>query len=56
MTDPASEDLTETAKENLKGGQQESKEPWKPPDRSDHQPSKGDPPVRKRRAEDNQTA
>lgn len=50
------EDTTATAKENLAGGQQETKEPWKKPVHSQHQPNRDDPPPRKRRAEDNETA
>jgi hypothetical protein len=48
--------MSVTAKENIKGGQQDSKEPWKPPVQSDHQPSKGKRPVRERDAKDNETA
>jgi hypothetical protein len=44
-------------KENVKTGQQETKEPsWKPPADSNHQRNKGHPPPRPRRAEDNETA
>jgi hypothetical protein len=48
--------MTDVGKENVKTGQQETMEPWKPPVDSDHQPNKGDPPPRPRRAEDNETA
>jgi hypothetical protein len=44
-----------SAKENLKGGQQETKEPWKRPDQSSHQPNKDSPPRRPPRAEDSKT-
>jgi hypothetical protein len=44
-----------SAKENLKGGQQETKEPWKRPDQSGHEPGKNSPPRRPPRAEDSKT-
>ena len=48
--------MTDVGKENVKTGQQETKEPWKPPVDSNHQPNKGGPPRRPRRTEDNETA
>jgi hypothetical protein len=48
--------MSDVGKENVKTGQQETKEPWKAPLDSDHQPNQGDPPTRPRRAEDNETA
>jgi hypothetical protein len=44
-----------SANENLKGGQQETKEPWKRPDELGHEPSKNSPPRRPARAEDSKT-
>jgi hypothetical protein len=44
-----------SAKENLKGGQQETKEQWKRPEESGHEPSKDSPPRRPPRAEDSKT-
>jgi hypothetical protein len=44
-----------SAKENLKGGQQETKEPWKRPEESGHEPSKDSPRRRPPRAEDSKT-
>ena len=41
--------------ENVKTGQQETNEPWKKPDHSDHHPDKDSPGPRPRRAEDNKT-
>jgi hypothetical protein len=42
--------------ENVKTGQQETNEPWKKPDHSDHHPDKDSPSPRPRRAEDNKTS
>ena len=44
-----------SAEENLKSGQQETKQPWKRPDQSGHEPSKNSPPRRPPRAEDSKT-
>jgi hypothetical protein len=44
--------MTEHEKESAK----ETNEPWKRPDRSDHHPTKDDPPPRPRTNEDNKTA
>ena len=46
---------SDSAKENLKGGQQETKEPWKRPKESGHEPSSDNPPRRPPRAEDSKT-
>jgi hypothetical protein len=45
----------ENAKENLKGGQQETKEPWKRPVESGQEPAQGEPQRRPPRAEDSKT-
>jgi hypothetical protein len=42
--------------ENVRTGQQETNEPWKKPDHSDHHPDKTTPSPRPRRAEDNKTS
>ena len=42
--------------ENVRTGQQETNEPWKKPDHSDHHPDKDSPSPRPRRAEDNKTS
>ena len=42
--------------ENVKTGQQETNEPWKKPDQSDHHPDKDSPNARPRRSEDNKTS
>jgi hypothetical protein len=42
--------------ENVRTGQQETNEPWKKPDHSDHHPDKASPSPRPRRAEDNKTS
>ena len=48
--------MNKTNEENVKTGQQETNEPWKKPDRSDHHPDKDSPNPRPRRPEDNKTA
>jgi hypothetical protein len=48
--------MGKTNEENVKTGQQETNEPWKKPDRSDHHPDKDSPNPRPRRPEDNKTA
>jgi hypothetical protein len=42
--------------DNVRTGQQETNEPWKNPDHSDHHPDKPSPSARPRRAEDNKTS
>jgi hypothetical protein len=42
--------------ENVRTGQQETNEPWKKPDKSDHHPDKESPNPRSRRPEDNNTS
>src|SRR4051794_39330126 len=42
--------------ENVRTGQQETNQPWKKPDHSDHHPDKASPSPRPRRAEDNKTS
>ena len=48
--------MGKTNEENVKTGQQETNEPWKKPDQSDHHPDKDSPNPRPRRPEDNKTA
>jgi len=42
--------------QNVKSGQQETKEPWKKPEKSDHHSTKDSPNPRPRRSEDNETS
>jgi len=42
--------------QNVRSGQQETKEPWKRPEKSDHHPTKDSPSPRPRRQEDNETS
>jgi hypothetical protein len=42
--------------QNVKSGQQGTKEPWKRPEKSDHHPTKDNPNPRPRRPEDNETS
>jgi hypothetical protein len=42
--------------QNVKSGQQGTKEPWKKPEKSDHHPTKDNPSPRPRRPEDNKTS
>jgi hypothetical protein len=42
--------------ENVRTGQQETNEPWRKPEHSDHHPDKDSPSHRPRRAEDNKTS
>jgi hypothetical protein len=42
--------------QNVKSGQQGTKEPWKRPEKSDHHPTKGSTPPRPRRPQDNETS
>jgi hypothetical protein len=42
--------------DNVKTGQQETNEPWKKPDRSEHQPDKAGPDPRPRRPTDDKTS
>ena len=46
----------EEKEENVKTGQQETKEPWKKPEKSDHHSTKDSPNPRPRRPKDNQTS
>ena len=48
--------MDKVKEENLKTGQQETDEPWKKPDKSDHHPTEDSPNPRPRRSEDNKTA
>ena len=48
--------MGKTNEENVKTGQQETNEPWKKPDQSDHHLDKDSPTPRPRRPEDNKTA
>jgi hypothetical protein len=48
--------MGKTNEEKVKTGQQETNEPWKKPDQSDHHPDKDSPNPRPRRPEDNKTA
>jgi hypothetical protein len=42
--------------QNVKSGQQGTKEPWKKPEKSDHHPTKDNPSPRPRRPDDNKTS
>jgi len=46
----------EQKEQNVKSGQQGTKEPWKKPEKSDHHPTKDSPRPRPRRPEDNETS
>jgi len=48
--------MGKTNEENVKTGQQETNEPWKKPEQSDHHPDKDSPNPRPRRPEDNKTS
>ena len=50
------EKAKEEKEENVKTGQQETKEPWKKPEKSDHHSTKDSPNPRPRRPKDNQTS
>jgi len=52
----AMEKAKEEKEENVKSGQQESKEPWKKPEKSNHHSTKDSPNPRPRRPKDNQTS
>jgi hypothetical protein len=48
--------MEKSKEENVKTGQQETKEPWKKPEKSDHHPTKDSPNPRPRRPKDNDTS
>jgi hypothetical protein len=48
--------MDQDKEQNVKSGQQGSKEPWKKPEKSDHHPTKDSVPPRPRRPKDNETS
>jgi hypothetical protein len=48
--------MEQDKEQNVKSGQQGSKEPWKKPEKSDHHPTKDSIPPRPRRPKDNETS
>jgi len=48
--------MSQIKEQNVNAGQQQTNEPWKKPDQSDHQPDKDSPDPRPRRPEDNKTS
>jgi hypothetical protein len=49
-------DKDKDKEQNVKSGQQGSKEPWKKPEKSDHHPTKDSVTPRPRRPKDNETS